>query len=288
MKALVSKQKPTEVTHEFYFDNFIEVFIQKDKPLVCEKNKKVLRRILNRKLTAKAAIRWYGVDLRKKELGQLLLRGWQNKMSEFKELIAEQTKISPAFRRQRKRCKSDAGHSLDIHAVNSGNIQRAWEDYRYTYSEESNRREVHIIYYVGYHRTEEMDEAKWGGIATCVLAQNLIQRGHRVQIDFVSVFGGAILQSKEKGRSLLITFPVKRLEDRLNMLHTVTMICLPATERWSVWIASIINCPAKIASGLGQSTKRIPSLFRKKEYIEVHGIFSKEEAQRFLNEQLNK
>ena len=54
MRYLVFKQKPTEVTHEFYFDNFIEVFIQKDKPLVCEKNKKVLRRILNRKLTGKS------------------------------------------------------------------------------------------------------------------------------------------------------------------------------------------------------------------------------------------
>ena len=289
MRNLVNKWKTTEVIHEFYFDNFMEVFNQKDKPPICEENKDVLHRVKNsNRKTGIAAIRWFGVDLNDKRLENLLLRGWQDKMDEFNELALGQARLSPGFRRRRKRFKNDAGHSLDIHAVNSGNLQRAWEDYRYTYTEESNRQEVHIVYYVGYHADRSMDEAKWAGIATCVLAQNLVQRGHRVQIDFVSVFDDAILQHREKGRTQLITFPVKRLEDRLNMLHAVTMLCLTATERWSVFIASVVNCPARISGGLGRATKRIPSLFKKKNYIEVHGIFSKEEAQRFLNEHLNK
>lgn len=122
------------------------------------------------------------------------------------------------IRRQIRR--GDSGDDIDIHAVNRGNIDRAWTSSRRTIKRGSGL--LRIVVDVGGNHTTNAERLAWRGVAGAALAGVTSKAGYAVEI----VAGFAIRKFKRDGSVLVSTTVIKPYNAAANTALVASTVCL--------------------------------------------------------------
>lgn len=188
------------------------------------------------------------------------------------------------FRRQRVR--SDQGDSLDIHTVNRGALDKAWE---------TTKRKAHagtglirIAVDICGNGRVTAESLKWRGIAALALSRAMTKAGYSVEI--VAGQSGQHAVSGMPNLRTTITVTVKPRHAAVDTATLAATICLPGFFRY-IGFASIIRQADElgkdVASGLGQAVKLetvLPVPEKIAQVVTPETVNSQESAQQWVKE----
>lgn len=176
--------------------------------------------------------RWFGVGNNTGEdVIKHALIGWEvgyEKLNDMlKQLDAEGTareELAIVEKRRRKRFKTDQGMELDIHAVNQGNLGRAWTNIK---SEVVDRQHklITLMVDVGGTAMENVESSLWRATVAVKLTDALITSGKSVRIVVGSLAEGVYDSYREggSGYSATTSIVVKQYNEPLTLKRLAGM-----------------------------------------------------------------
>ena len=167
---------------------------------------------------------------------KLMADGWiegRDRMTELRDQIG--TISTRPIDRRRRIVRGNAGDTLDIHSVYSGNLDTAWKSAKRRTFQAPQKVELvaNMICYGGEHP----DVLFWRGAAAVVLANMLETAGYMVRL--VVNFGGKTFEHGDKGKKVSCRIIVKDHGRHLDITSTSSVI-LPGFFRalGHAWIAA--------------------------------------------------
>jgi hypothetical protein len=196
---------------------------------------------------------WYGVE-NLERVKHLIREGYPEgaaKVDSLYETIAPSLPRAVDFRRRRVR--SDQGDSLDIHAVNRGALDKAWETIKRRPHTGSGLVRIAVdICGNAYVRAEQL---QWRGIAALALSRAMSKAGYSVEIVAGQSGANAFSGSKKHGT---ITCTVKPRYASIDTATLAASLCLPGFFRY-LGFASIVRQADDLGLdaclGLGRAVK---------------------------------
>jgi hypothetical protein len=197
---------------------------------------------------------WYGVASLA-EVKRILKEGYTEGAKQVDELYAA---IAPSLPRavdyRRKRIRADQGDSLDIHAVNRGALDKAWETSKR--QAQAGTGLVRIVVDICGNGHVSASQLQWRGIAALALSRAMVKAGYSVEI--VAGQAGAGAFDADYGLHGVITVTVKPRYAAVDTATLAATVCLPGFFRY-IGFASIIkqadDIGADACSGLGRAVK---------------------------------
>ena len=139
-------------------------------------------------------------------------------VEKFMAALSAKLPRAEGVRRQIRR--SDSGDDIDIHAVNCGNMDRAWTSSRRTIKRGTGL--LRIVVDVGGNHTANVEQLAWRGVAGAALAGVTSKAGYAVEI----VAGFAIRNFKRDGSVLVSTTVIKPYNAGANTAVLASTVCL--------------------------------------------------------------
>jgi hypothetical protein len=220
------------------------------RPMSREQNQEVFRRAVSSGESARysSPMRWYGVD--SLETVQRCIReGYPEgaaKVDALYDAIAPSLPRAIDFRRQRTR--SDQGDSLDIHAVNRGALDKAWETVKRRASIGTGL--IRIVADIGGNCNVSADALQWRGIAALALSRAMTKAGYSVEI--VTAQAGSDTFTRKPNMHGLTTVTVKPRYAKVDTATLAASLCLPGFFRYAGF-ASIIRQADDLGYDVGYS-----------------------------------
>lgn len=176
--------------------------------------------------------RWLGADSRD-EFEQRLLRGWGAGADRLREISTKE--IAPTNVR-RRRSRGDQGDELDIHAVNRGDLSRAWT--RTTRQTRTATRSVSIVCNLSCSFKQKAADLFWRGAAALKLAEALTQAGYSVALYGATGTRGA------DGRALNIGqfIEIKAEDAPLDVSALAAIVAMPGFKRTRLHAGTSEEC----------------------------------------------
>lgn len=228
---------------------------------------------------------WFGLqdeptfgrgNVRTPDVCKLVSSGWikgaDRILKAFEQIVCNTT---PKIVR-RQRIRADQGDALDIHAVYSGNLDRAWD--KCAPRDARGARRVTIVNDALASGGEDSERMFWRGAAVCALTDKLLHAGYAVQV--ISGWrggldcGGAICRVQVKGFSA-----------PLDALTLAAGVALPAFFRS---IGHAWGCGwAEHHSGTGFSVYGLAAMPGEILMSNSSGIYDAATASKWITEQIN-
>jgi hypothetical protein len=156
------------------------------------------------------------------------------------------------FRRQRVR--SDQGDSLDIHAVNRGALDKAWESAKR--KAKTGTGLIRIVVDICGNGFVTAEQLKWRGVAALALSRAMTKAGYSVEI-VAGLACNAAFASNYELRGI-ITVTVKPRYAAVDTATLAATVCLPGFFRYSGFAAIMRQADdidSNVDSGLGRAVK---------------------------------
>lgn len=179
---------------------------------------------------------WYGLKGGAAAVKAAMRDGYAegaDKVTAIYERIEAKLPRAVDFRRTRRR--ADAGDALDIHAVNRGDLSRAWETMRRDARHGSGL--VRIVADVCGNAGMDADELTWRGVAALALSRALTRAGYSVEIVAAAAVGASMNFRRDEEnkiplrRSSLTLVTVKPRHAAADTLTLAATLCLPGFFR---------------------------------------------------------
>ena len=174
---MATKREIGKPDYHWRFDS-LEHWLKEAKPSPA--NREEYRSAMDRGAGAKD---WFGCD-GPDTVNKYIHEGWPGGLKRIAAMRAKMTQSIPLFRKARRRpYRSDQGDELDIHAVRSGNLDRAWRRMTKRHGRGSGKsRKVRVVMDIGGHAGCSADDLFWPPAASLALCGRLVHLGYAVEI----------------------------------------------------------------------------------------------------------
>jgi len=227
-------------------------------------------------------LKWLGVETID-GVKKLTERGWPEGLAKAESILDANRLTVPKMKTvKRKRRRGAFGDSIDIHRVNNGDLNRAWE-YR---KREAGmpRKGDHVILASNIGATVNVtsEQMFWRGAVTTIAADMIERSGRSVKIIGYSWSEGVYPRSPVHSCKTILK--VKDYSDSLDMESVITMLGLAGFFRYYVF-KSRLSAPFKASNGLGTTVHRVPQEVVDKNavVIDITDVWNENGAQQFLN-----
>jgi hypothetical protein len=199
-------------------------------------------------------VSWYGVESLDK-VKECLVKGYPEGAALVDSLYES---IAPSLPRaiefRRKRVRGEQGDALDIHAVNRGALDKAWETTRRRPHHGSGI--IRIAVDICGNAHVNADKLRWRGVASLALSRAMSKAGYSVEI--VAGQSGANAFEGHPSVHGTITVTVKPRYAAIDTATIAASVCLPGFFRY-LGFASIIkqadDLGYAVECGLGRAEK---------------------------------
>lgn len=194
---------------------------------------------------------WYGVEDGLDGVYRRIHDGWPEGLARLREVKVKTTRGLPTFRKARRRPRrSDHGDELDIHAVRSGKLDKAWRrtmklDGRGT----GVSRRVRVVMDIGANCTTDSATMFWSPAAALVLCERLVMLGYAVEI-VAALFSRHLCGYGDEGHgNTLMDVTVKSFDRPANM-ESLAILALSGLFR-GPGFATLCKANKKVRPSLG-------------------------------------
>jgi hypothetical protein len=231
-------------------------------------------------------IRWYGVPSLA-DVKHILREGYPEGAALVEQLYeAIAPKLPRAIDYRRQRVRSDQGASLDIHAVNRGALDKAWETTKRRAQAGTGLIRIAVdICGNGYVSAEQL---RWRGIAALALSRAMTKSGYSVEIVAGQSGKNAYVSKPDLVGTITVT-----VKPRHAVVDTATLaatVCMPGFFRY-LGFASIIrqadDIGVDVINGLGRAVRLesvLPVPMKISQVVAHEGINSQAEAEQWVRE----
>lgn len=199
-------------------------------------------------------VSWYGIEGGVDAVKRTLIEGYQDGATMVDKLYDA---IAPSLPRavdfRRKPIRGDQGDTLDIHAVNRGDLAKAWT--RTTRKANTGTGLVRIAVDICGNAYVTAEQLKWRGVAALALARAMVKAGYSVEIVAGQSGKGAFSSSDAIGT---ITVTVKPRYTPLDTATLAATVCLPGFFRYLGFLSIIRQADdigSDVRGGLGRAVK---------------------------------
>ena len=167
--------------------------------------------------TLRERLNWYGAE-NLKAVEHLCSTGWTEGVEKIKELSSRIEGDLPRVRNRKRRARRGrSGDELDIHAVNSGSLDRAWRrTEKVEMKGRAKSKRIRIVVRLGAAWTVPAGQLFFPPATGLILAQRFIKAGFSVEI-----IGASLVEGLFYGRYAhvhqLLTVMIKRFDQPLNI-----------------------------------------------------------------------
>lgn len=204
-------------THYQHFASLSAMSAAVDHPLARQTNKRVSDNFMKQH-----GRDWYGMAGGFKEVEATIkaanVKDSIKLVENFMAALSAKLPRAEGIRRQIRR--GDSGDDIDIHAVNRGNMDRAWTSSRRTVKRGTGL--LRIVVDVGGNSITNAERLAWRGVAGAALAGVTSKAGYAVEI----VAGFAIRKFKRDGSMLVSTTVIKPYNAAANTALVASTVCL--------------------------------------------------------------
>jgi len=236
---------------------------------------------------------WFGVGS-VQEVKNATSKGWPKGLKRIRESIKALVPRGVATIR-RRRIRSDFGDHLDMQAVYSGNLDRAWGTTERRVQRGLGRTVTTLLVNIGGLAHLSSEALFWKGAAAVALADALEKSGRSVRIVAFSSARGVYLKYGFEHKLTTITVEVKAPNMPLDCQRLATVSALAGFFRFYIFRARH-DAPDHVDSGLGSTVRftqedvaegNLPDELKKhcecEPTILVDKIFNVREAQAFVD-----
>lgn len=215
---------------------------------------------------------WYGSGISSiRDINKMCNQGWKYGERQVDKLLHNVTPLIPRVKRLRRKLRrSDQGDEVDIHAVWSGNLDRAWSVAKRTEAIEGIRK-AEIWLQPGANASVSAKDMVYGALAAVVLAESFIKQNISVKVGLADYairasFGSG--DSWSNSKDMLLTQTLKDFDAPLNRRELVLMShpgfyrtyffrCYCATEDTLSWgLGQAKECPEDLLPKKPRKTTR--------------------------------
>ena len=186
---------------------------------------------------------WYGTSSLR-ELKRLVKYGWSDGTKRIRKLADEIVGQPRSMVRRRRAAWAGAGDELNIHAVNSGSLDRAWRTTKRVHKR-SPRGRVRIVLNIGSMGSQKSTDLFWPPATGLALATWLLKNHFSVEIVGVSEAKSVT----ENGSSVRTSVMLKKMNQPLNA-DALSAVALAGFKRHYVHRARC-SVNQKVDTGLG-------------------------------------
>ena len=162
------------------------------------------------------------------DVDRLVVEGWKAGADRMRAMAAKATATLPRLRRmKRKARRGRSGDELDIHAVNCGNLDRAWRRMDKVQSKRGRgaTRRVRVVLDMGANCSRTAEERFLKPAAGLIAAERLIRAGYAVEVVAASVTSSPFANDSTN-RPLLVEIRAKEFGQPLT-LDNLAILALP-------------------------------------------------------------
>jgi hypothetical protein len=224
------------------FDSVDAMLDYAKRPLPKGANSSAVQSWTTRMVDARYEYDWYGMtknDTRCPVVyaSDMLRTGWNEGVERMESAMTELAEV-PASRSVRRRaCWSDAGDSIDMQRVYSGQLDAAWR--KCTRQSARAPKPVTIWILAGLSFADSTDAIFWRGAACATLADRLSKAGYSVGINAYNCEKSR-LDNMKQGPGFDFRLTIKPHSTPLDLASMTAAIALPATIRGALYNAMII------------------------------------------------
>lgn len=193
---------------------------------------------------------WYGIKTKEK-LEAAVLSGWPEVHERVRQLVGEiklpEALMRPELKRRRKRERGDFGNEVDIHEVNQGRADRAWDRVHQVPVMVHGSKLCHIVAKIGSAGYITADQALWRAAVIIRIYEALVRMGKSVAITVFDVGGGGMMN----GDTWLCSCQVKAYGQALDERKLAALSTL-GFARWYLMERGVSCMTSEPSSGRGR------------------------------------
>lgn len=233
--------------------------------------------------TTATGVHWFGVYGGREGVNNALKNGWPEGLARAKKTFGDfALPHIPTVRRRRTR--GDFGDNLDIHRVNSGNLDRAWDRMSRENGAMVAGSHLTVVVELTTAWFEDVDSVFWRGAATALAVDALQESGRNVQIIAVAALTEL---GHSKYDALEVAVEVKPFDQPMNTDAVIAATGLAGTFRTLFFHAVACSTDAPLSDSIGvvrdMSNERLTEEFGQC-VIVPKDTNTKGKAQTFLDE----
>ena len=196
------------------------------RPMRRERNEELRSRHFNRG----SNIKWHGIEGGGAAVQRAVLEGVPAIQKRLETLLQDITPTLPrAVGISRRVRRGDTGDNLDIHAVNRGEVDRAWTSSRRTLRVSTGA--IRIVVDIGGNASQNADAMQWRGIAAAALAHCIEKAGYNVEIVAAWAVSSYLRDARNGNNWALCTATVKGRSGKTDLGLMSSTVCLPGFFR---------------------------------------------------------
>ena len=229
---------------------------------------------------------WFGVrDIT--DVERLARDGWPEGLAELRREL--DVLSVPRLRNVRRRkARADFGDAVDMQAVYSGNLARAWETTRREAGTQAKDQHVTVVANLSVACKVRAQDVFWRGAAAMRIVDALLESGRNVQVFAYDYVRGDLMRKPYDESAY--AFKVKDYGQHIAPERLAFALCLPAVLRWYIFKVQCSN-EQRVQKGLGKPIhNRLPEPLKKKldgqRVVFIDSCFNKQAAQAAINNHL--
>lgn len=205
---------------------------------------------------------WLGVE-DAAAVRHAMTHGWPEGVKRMREALDQMQQIPAPVNTRRRRVWTDQGDSVDIHRVNSGRLDVAWQ--RCQRRTSSAVRTVRLMANILDNCNAKASETFWRGAAVLKLADLLTEAGYSVEI--AGAFS-SVTYDDRRGNRMLDSITVKAASAPLDVDALAATLCLTGFARvygFMGVISAADHFGRNVHGGLGQANTPLAKALRASE-----------------------
>lgn len=239
----------------------------------------------NNTVNGNRGAQWYGIEGGAPAVLSMLENGYPEgagMVTSFRDALGASVGRAEGIRRRRVR--GPMGDTMDVHAVNRGQLDRAWSSTLKSIRKGSGI--IRILVDIGGNAGANANSLRWRGVAALTMCEILIKAGYSVEIVAGLAVHRFVREWKTSGAVTVVVKPRNVFPDYDLLAATV---CLPGFFR-TIGFCGIVQMADKLEkdvdSGLGgyaDITEILPVQEKITQLVVNGSVSSKKEAEEFCN-----
>ena len=236
----------SRAAHVHVFDSVADMVEQSNVPAHAAQDPDNVRRIMRRD----SGDDWtYGKLKDGATYDNAMLTGWTEALPQIEALAARVSpKVAAPLDVRRKLRRGPEGDELDIHAVNAGNLPKAWTARKCAMSRAP--APIRILTGVVYNSASDGEDFFWRGAVALALVRALRKKGYRTAISGVGVMRSPYTTQPRAGLDYAARFDALRYGEAIDTARLAAVLCSPAMLRHTVF-RCVLTTPACVNDGFG-------------------------------------
>jgi len=238
-------------THVHVFDSVADMVAQSNTPAHAAQDPGIVRRIMSR---ASGDDWTYGALKDGATYDHAMLTGWRDALPRIEALAARVApNVATPLDVRRKLRRGPEGDELDIHAVNAGNLPRAWSARRRSLARAP--APIRILCNVIYNCASDGEDFFWRGAVALALVRALRRKGYRTAISGIGLLVSPYsARGRKSALDYVARFDALRYGEAIDTARLAAVLCSPAMLRHTIF-RTVLTTPAQVSSGFGYAPR---------------------------------